>query len=140
MTTTKTCTASGLNAYQSFKSLSFIHFGRCSLPSSMRITFLNLFYPCVFLFSLENVPITLNCFLPVPFFFFLLIGKMSLSSIFRLMTSPLSIKLNDFYCLWGLQPHSFSLFHQFSSFLIPLTFLFCPQTISSLPSALHQFF
>lgn len=79
----------------------------------------SLFYLDIFLFSLENFPITLNCFLPLPFFF-LLVEKMSLSSIFRLITSPLSIKLNDFYCLWDLQPHSFPPSHQFSSFLIPL--------------------
>lgn len=28
----------------------------------------SLFYLDIFLFSLENFPITLNCFLPVPFF------------------------------------------------------------------------
>lgn len=42
-------------------------------------------------------------------FYCLLVRNMSLSSVFRLMTFSLSIKLNDFCCLWGLQPPSFAL-------------------------------
>ena len=113
--------------------ISFIHFGRCSPSSSMRIKFLILSFTSVFLFSLENLPITLRYFFYLFLFFFLLVRKLSLSSIFRLITSPLSIKLNDFYCLWDLQPHSFPPSHQCSSFLIPLAVLCCLQTSCDLP-------
>lgn len=67
-------------------------------------------------------------------FFSLLVGKMSLSSIFRLITSPISIKLNDFYCLWDFQPHSFPPSHQFSSFLIPLA----SPSVSKHPQIFHM--
>lgn len=138
---TKTYTASSLNVYYSFKSLLLLILADVHHLFQWELNFLITFIPVFFSFlpwKLScNIKLLLTCSF---FFFFLLIGKMSLFSIFRLMTSPLSIKLNDFYCLWGLLPHSFSSFHQFSSFLIPLAFLFCPQTASDLPYALPHFF
>lgn len=95
------------DVYFSFKFLYFIHLGRCSPPSLMWIKFLNLL-PLHFSFSLENFSITLNFFLPV--FFLLPACKEYVTFLcFGLMTFSLSIKLNDFCCLWGLQPPSFPL-------------------------------
>lgn len=84
------------NVYSSFRSFCFVHFGRCSPYSLVRIkslSLLSLFY--VLLWKLPySIKLLFNLFFF--FFFFLLVRKMSLSSVFRLMTSSLPIKLNGY--------------------------------------------
>lgn len=105
----------------------------------MRIKFLSFSFTPVFSFLPWKLPYNIKLLFTCSFFFSACRKDVTFLR-FRLITSPLSIKLNDFYCLWDLQPHSFPPSHQFSSFLIPLAFPCCPQTSSDLPYALHQFF
>lgn len=94
------------NVYFPFRFLCFINFGRCSPPCLMRIKFLNLSLSFIPVFFFLPWKLSYNIKLLFTWGFFFPAYKEYVTFLcFQTNDIFLSIKLNDFYCLWGLQPH-----------------------------------